>query len=139
MRFPAGNGALDQIQCILRPVGTFNVQDGLAGVAELRQDMKTPSQGNETDGKGFNPPSLLGMQTGAPYLHSGGALTLESLFSPTFSAHHAALDPGFLDENDPHRDQKVGWLVQYLLDIDENTDPFDIPAAGPDGGDFCSL
>jgi hypothetical protein len=139
MRFPAANGALDQLQCVLRPVGTFNVQDGLAGIAELRQDMKTPSQGNETDGKGFNPPSLLGLQTGAPYLHSGGALSLESLFSPTFTPHHAALVPGFLDMSDPYRDQKVGWLVQYLLDIDEDTKTFTIPLPGPDGGDFCSL
>jgi hypothetical protein len=139
MRFPADKAAFDQLQCILRPVGTFNVQDGKAGIAELRQDMKTPSQGNETDGKGFNPPSLLGMQTGAPYLHSGGALSLESLFDPTFTAHHASLTPGFLDQSDPRRDQKVSWLVQYLLSIDEDADTFEIPEAGPDGGDFCSL
>jgi hypothetical protein len=139
MRFPATNGALDQLQCILRPVGTFNVSDGRAGIAELRQDMKTPSQGNETDGKGFNPPSLLGVQTGAPYLHSGGALSLESLFAPTFAAHHAALNPGFLEAGDPHRDQKVGWLVQYLLSIDEDTRAPAIPPAGEEGGDFCSL
>jgi hypothetical protein len=139
LRFPAANGALDQIQCILRPVGTFGVSDGRAGVAELRQDMKTPSQGNETDGKGFNPPSLLGIQSGAPYLHSGGALTLESLFSPTFAPHHAALTPGFLDEHDPARAQKVEWLVQYLLSIDEKTDAPAIPPPGEEGGDFCSL
>jgi hypothetical protein len=139
LRFPAGNGALDQIQCVLRPVGTFGVSDGRAGIAELRQDMKTPSQGNELDGKGFNPPSLLGIQTGAPYLHSGGALTLESLFGEAFSAHHNALNPSFLEEDDPRRDQKVSWLVQYLLNIDKTTPAFAIPAAGPDGGDFCQL
>jgi mono/diheme cytochrome c family protein len=138
MRFPAGNGALDQIQCILRPVGTFGVDDGRAGIAELRQDMLTPSQGNETDGKGFNPPSLLGVQTGAPYLHSGGALTLESLFSPAFTAHHAALKPGFLDEHDPYREEKVSWLVQYLLTIDKDAPTQSIPPAGPLGGDFCA-
>jgi hypothetical protein len=138
LRFPAANGALDQIQCILRPVGTFGVSDGKAGIAELRQDMKTPSQGNETDGKGFNPPSLLGIQTGAPYLHSGGALTLESLFSGPFAAHHGALKSDFLGDSDPQRAQKVEWLVQYLLSIDETTEAPEIPPAGPQGGDFCS-
>jgi hypothetical protein len=138
MRFPADKAAFDQLQCILRPVGTFGVEDGLAGIAELRQDMKTPSQGNETDGKGFNPPSLLGMQVGAPFLHSGGALTLESLFSDTFAPHHGALKEGFLSEDDPYRDQKVSWLVEYILSIDEGTTPQPIPAAGPQGGDFCS-
>jgi hypothetical protein len=101
--------------------------------------MVTPSQGNETDGKGFNPPSLLGVQTGAPYLHSGGALSLESLFSPTFTAHHAALKPGFLDAYDPYRDQKVSWLVQYLLSIDKDAKAPEIPPAGPLGGNFCSF
>jgi hypothetical protein len=139
LRFPAGNAAFDQLQCILRPVGTFDVSDGQAGVAELRQDMKTKSQGAEENGNGFNPPSLLGVQAGAPYLHSGGALTLESLFSPAFTAHHAALKPGFLDEKDPYREQKVGWLVQYLLNIDEATQAPEIPAPGPQGGDFCAL
>jgi hypothetical protein len=139
LRFPANNGALDQIQCILRPVGTFGVDDGRAGIAELRQDMKTPSQGNETDGKGFNPPSLLGIQTGAPYLHSGGALTLESLLGPSFAAHTAALTPGFLADDDPDRTRKVGWLVQYLLSIDADLTAPAIPPAGSEGGDFCSL
>ncbi len=100
--------------------------------------MKTPAQGNETDGKGFNPPSLLGLGAGAPYLHGGGALTLESLLSARFGSHHGALAPGFLEENDDDRAQKVDWLVQYLLSIDEEKAPLAIPAAGAKGGDFCA-
>ena len=75
MRFANGNAAaLDQIQCILRPVGTFGKADGVMGqVVERRQDMTTPAQGDQLNGNGFNPPSLLGMQVGAPYLHAGGA------------------------------------------------------------------
>jgi hypothetical protein len=139
MRFPAANGGLDQIQCILRPVGTFAANDGRAGAAELRADMKTPGQGNETDGKGYNPPSLLGVSTGAPYLHAGGALTLESLFSTQFKSHHGAFAPGFLDENDKDRTQKVEWLVQYLLSIDDAKTTHAIPAAGAKGGNFCTF
>jgi hypothetical protein len=139
MRFPATNGNLDQIQCALRPVGTFNVADALSGIAELRADMTTAAQGNETDGKGYNPPSLLAMQTGAPYLHAGQAATLENLFSSTFAAHYAGpLAPNFLSEADPQaRAAKVGQLVQFLLSIDESTAGVPIPAVGAQGGDFC--
>jgi DNA-binding beta-propeller fold protein YncE len=137
MRFPSTNGNLDQIQCILRPVGTFGVGDGKSGFAELRADMKTPAQGNETDGKGYNPPSLLGVSTGAPYLHAGGALTLESLFGDGFKGHHGALAPGFLDAYDAQRAQKIDWLVQYILSIDESQATYPVPVAGAKGGDFC--
>ena len=138
IRFPAANGGLDQIQCILRPVGTFAANDGRAGASELRADMKTVGQGNETDGKGFNPPSLLGLGTGAPYLHAGGALTLESMLSTQFKGHHGALAPGFLADDDKDRAQKIDWLVQYLLSIDEEKATQAIPAAGAKGGDFCT-
>ena len=141
MRFPAANAGLDQIQCMLRPVGTFGVGDALAGISELRQDMTTQGQGNEADGKGFNPPSLLGLSTGAPYLHAGQATSLESLFATTFAAHHAGpLAPNFLSETDPKvRDANVQKLVAYLLSIDEDATTIPIPAAGATGGDFCGL
>jgi DNA-binding beta-propeller fold protein YncE len=138
MRFPSTNGNLDQIQCILRPVGTFGVSDPKAGIAELRADMKTPGQGNEVDGKGFNPPSLLGIATGAPYLHSGGALTLEGLFADGFKGHHGALAPGFLDSYDADRTKKIDWLVSYLLSIDNAQTTYPVPAAGAKGGNFCA-
>ncbi len=140
MRFPSANAGLDQIQCMLRPVGTFNVGDALAGISELRQDMTTQGQGNEADGKGFNPPSLLGLATGAPYLHAGQATSLESLFGTTFAAHHAGpLAPNFLSETDPKvRDANVQKLIAYLLSIDEDTTTLPIPAPGATGGDFCA-
>jgi DNA-binding beta-propeller fold protein YncE len=133
-------GAIDQIQCILRPVGTFAKADAVVGaMPELRQDMVTPGQGNQANGNGFNPPSLLGMQTGAPYLHGGGATTLESLFSPTFQAHYGTLAPNFLSETDPvARAAKVDQLVQFLLSIDADADTTTIPTPGAQGGDFCS-
>ncbi len=141
MRFGNGDPAsFDQIQCILRPVGTFAKADPLMTTnPELRQNMTTPGQGNEANGKGFNPPSLLGVQIGAPYFHSGGAATLESLFSPTFKEHYQALSPNMLTETDPaERAAKVDQIVQYLLSIDTEQAPITIPAVGAQGGDFCA-
>jgi hypothetical protein len=141
MRFQNGNAAaFDQIQCILRPVGTFAKADDVVGaMPELRQDMTTPGQGNQTNGNGFNPPSLLGIQVGAPFFHGGGATTLESAFSPTFKAHYTIISPNFLSETDPaERAAKVDSLVQYLLSIDADTASSPIPAAGPQGGNFCA-
>jgi mono/diheme cytochrome c family protein len=140
MRSDNGNpAAFDSIQCILRPVGTFGVADGFVGVAELRQDMKTPAQGNEATAKGYNPPSLLGLSVGAPYLHSGGAATLESLFSDTFKAHHGALAPNFLTESDAAaRANNVAALVQFLLSIDGSTPVEATPRPGGQGGNFCA-
>ncbi len=141
MRFGGGNpAALDQVQCILRPVGTFKVAEPGVGIAELRADMKTPGQGAEVDGNGYNPPSLLGVATGGPYLHAGNARTLESLFSATFDKHHTALAANFLQESDPAKKAAiVQKLVHFLLSIDEGAAVIDAPAtAGGTGGDFCA-
>lgn len=142
LRFAGGNAAaLDQILCAIRPVGTFNVAEPGAGIAELRADMKTIAQGDGNpagEGRGYNPPSLLGMASGAPYLHGGQARTLEGLFGPAFQEHARALAPNFLRENDPRQvDQQIADLVQYLLSIDEDTKPVAIPAAGASGGLLC--
>jgi len=63
------------------------------------------------DGKGFNPPSIIGMSVGAPYLHAGQARTLEALFSEIFSAHYAALSTNFLQETGQARADKIEQLV----------------------------
>ncbi len=141
MRFGGANpAAFDQIQCILRPVGTFKVAEKDVGISELRVDMKTPGQGAEADGNGYNPPSLLGLVTGAPYFHAGNARTLEAVLSATFEKHHTALAANFLQEQDPAKKQAiVSKLVHYLLSIDEDTAPVAAPAtAGGTGGDFCT-
>ncbi len=142
LRFNGGNAAaFDQILCAIRPVGTFNVAEPGAGVAELRADMKTVAQGDGNpagEGRGYNPPSLLGMAAGAPFLHAGNSRTLEGLFGTTFSEHYRALAPNFLAENDPaYVKSEVSDLVQYLLSIDEDTPPIAIPAPGASGGSLC--
>ena len=108
------------------------------GIAEKRINMTATAQGNETDGKGYNPPSLLGLATGAPYLHAGNARTLESLLSDTFKSHHQALAINFLDPSDTNAATERDELVAFLLSIDAATTTVALPALGPTGGDFCA-
>jgi hypothetical protein len=111
------------------------------GSAELRADMTTLAQGNGNptgEGRGYNPPSLLGLATGAPYLHAGNARTLEALLDATFATHFRALAPNFLAETDPQAVRtQVDELVHYLLSIDEHTPYPAIPAPGAAGGLLC--
>jgi hypothetical protein len=142
LRFNGGNAAaLDQIQCAIRPVGSFNVAEPGVGIAELRADMSTVAQGDGNplgEGRGYNPPSLLGVVTGAPYMHAGNARTLEALLASTFETHHRALAPNFLAETDPYVvQQQVDDLVQFLLSIDETTEYPAIPTPGAGGGQLC--
>jgi DNA-binding beta-propeller fold protein YncE len=141
---PAG---LEQIQCILRPVGTIvaggavpmGVSPAAVNVLELRQDMVTGGQGaggtsaNDFTA-GFNPPSLLGTQVGAPYFHAGNARSLEEALSSTFLGHHQSAIAAVFNPSAA----QVKQLVAYLLSIDESTTPFAIPAAGNTGGDLCA-
>ena len=142
LRFAGGNAAaFDQILCAIRPVDTFNVAESGVGIAELRADMITKAQGDGNpagEGRGYNIPSLLGLATGAPYLHGGNTRTLEALFSSTFAVHTHALAPNFLTDTDPAVvKSKVNSLVQYLLSIDEDTPYATIPAPGASGGSLC--
>ena len=142
LRFAGGNAAaFDQILCTIRPVDTFNVAEPGVGIAELRVDMITKAQGdgNPTgEGRGYNVPSLLGLATGAPYLHGGNARTLEALLASTFAVHTHALAPNFLTDTDPALVKaKVNSLVQYLLSIDEDTPYAAIPNPGAAGGSLC--
>jgi YVTN family beta-propeller protein len=140
--------AFEQIGCILRPVGTIKppaaggtvpvgVSDPMVNVLELRQDMKAGGQGSGAltgePAAGFNPPSLLGVQVGAPYFHAGNARTLEEAFSTMFVGHHqSAIASVFA----PSATQ-VKQLVAFLLSIDENEPAVAIPAKGNKGGDIC--
>jgi hypothetical protein len=147
MRFGAPPGA-EQIQCILRPVGTIlppamaggvpgGVSDPEVGVLELRQDMVTGGQGIADTGRGFNPPSLLGMQVGAPFYHAGNARTLEEVFSNLFKGHHQSAIASVFEPHVPPDDTKVRQLVAYILSIDEDEAAFPIPAKSNKGGDLC--
>jgi hypothetical protein len=146
MRFNAPNaqaaGAFDQIVCALRNVGTFGVAESAVATNGLFPEIRAngaPAQGNQAHCNGYNPPSLLAGNIGAPYLHHGGVRSLETLFSedPKFAAHYRALSPNFLKETGAVREQKVNALVAYLLAVDEHAPSVAAPALGPHGGDFC--
>jgi YVTN family beta-propeller protein len=136
----------EQLQCILRPVGTIvangaapkGVSPAAVNVWEVRQDMATGAQGaggvNANDfTTGFNIPSLLGLQVGAPYFHAGNARTLEEALSSTFQGHYQSPVAQVFN---PTATQ-VQQLVAYLLSIDGSTTPTAIPVLGAGGGDLC--
>ncbi len=126
LRWPdaATAGAQDQIQCVLRDVGTF-ASGGVfpTGIAlkEVRADMTTLAQG----ATGFNPPSLLGMITGAPYFHGGNARTLEEAFGATFQKHHQSLSTLFAPSA-----TEVAQLVAFLSSIDNDSTVIPVPTSG---------
>ena len=146
--------AFEQMQCVLRPVGTIGapamaggvpsgVSDAMINVLELRADMKTGAQGSGTQGAndftfGYNPPSLLGLQVGAPYFHAGNARTLEEVLTVQFKGHYQALASTFLGGAAPDPTM-VKQLVAYLLSIDGAEPAVTIPPKGSAGGDLCSL
>ena len=139
LRFPAGAtaGANDQIQCILRAVGTFPASGTSAilpasttvALREVRQDMSLSAQGLS----GFNPPSLLDGVASAPYFHGGNARTLEEVFDTAFAPHHTALSANFLETDTAAlRATHVRQLVAFLLSIDESTTAVADPTLGYD-------
>jgi len=150
------NAGGESVQCVMRNVGTFNLAEKGVGIAELRgTNMKDIAQGGgvalrpNADGDnnpandpkagiGYNVPSLLGVATGAPFMHAGNARTLEAMLKDTFSTHHQALAPNFLLESDPKDvERQVDALVQYLLSIDEDKAPQASPSPGAKGGALC--
>jgi cytochrome c peroxidase len=97
--------------------------------------MVTLGQGGAATSRGFNVPSLLGVQTGAPFFHGGNARTLEEVFDETFFAgHHRSAVAQVFDPTDDQKRQ----LVAYLLSLDEAEPTIAIPALSSLGGDFCA-
>jgi DNA-binding beta-propeller fold protein YncE len=140
LRLTPMDGANDQINCILRDVGTFPLpldamQNGVvpAGVRvrEVRANMMASAQG----ATGFNPPSLVGMNTGAPYFHAGNARTLEEAFATTFERHYRAMSANFLQSGD--RAAEVRQLVAFLLSIDDDTAAVTVPTTLGYNPDLC--
>lgn len=150
------NAGGESVLCVERNVATFGLAEQGVGIAELRgTNMKDIAQGGgvalrpNADGDndpandpkagiGYNVPSVLGMATGAPYMHAGNARTLEALLSSTFSKHHQALAPNFLIETDPKLvATQIDVLVSYLLSIDEEKTAPSLPAPGAQGGALC--
>jgi DNA-binding beta-propeller fold protein YncE len=109
----------DSINCALRAVGTFP-SNGLEGVAPVGVPVyEARANGSLAWGQnGFNPPSLIGVAAGAPYLHAGNARSLEELFDDgVFVAHARALDPTSAPMTASDKDD----LIAYLSQIDKDT------------------
>lgn len=107
-----GAPALKRMACNIRAVGTF----AAAGGADEVRANGQPAQGRN----GFNPPSLLGLAVGAPYLHNGAAPDLETLLVD-HGDHTTAGNPNFV----PTADDRAA-LVAFLLAIDASTPIFPI-------------
>lgn len=109
----------ERITCVVREVGTFDAMDPL----------ETKPNGARAQGAlGFNPPSLLGLATSAPYFHHGAATTLHAAFDARFTRHLQARVPGFAPTP-----AELDDLVAFLESIDGTTIPFPVPA----GADVC--
>ncbi|PYJ03796.1 MAG: hypothetical protein DME25_11240 [Verrucomicrobia bacterium] len=109
-----------QIVRFLKDVGTFDTNK----FNEVRQQVDAAGvligilRANGS--LGFNPPSLLSVFAGAPYLHSGNAQTLdEVLENPTHRT--AGLAPGQEDVLADANDRRS--LVRFLESIDGDTEP----------------
>ncbi|MEZ4452698.1 MAG: hypothetical protein R3B09_24775, partial [Nannocystaceae bacterium] len=124
---PDANGPPHRHTCVVRKVGTFDVQgpDG-HGADEIRQN-GAAAQGPD----GFNVPSLLGMATGAPYFHNGSAETLEEAFGGEFKTHLQAGNQVFSPTP-----TELADLIAFIASIDEDTPTIPVPAGQricPDG------
>lgn len=109
-----GNVGPERVTCVIRNVGTFDVNDTIERKAD-----GTAAQG----GKGFNPPALTSVATGAPYFHHGRAKTLSDVFTPAYANHYQAASANFLSNGGttPAERAQIDDLVAFLKSIDEAT------------------
>jgi DNA-binding beta-propeller fold protein YncE len=143
-------GGNDQINCVLRAVGTFPamIAAPFAGIApsgvrvlEIRTNaagVNSAAQG----ATGFNPPALVGMATAGPFFHAGNARTLEELFDSNapegpgrvFAAHYRAFSSLFLQGSD--REMQIRQIIAFLIYIDDDATteavPMSVGGANPD-------
>jgi YVTN family beta-propeller protein len=115
------------ISCVLRSVGTFGAAPAGVTVSERKENMVDTATG----ATGYNPPSLLGAGSGAPYFHAGNARTLEEVLSSTFLPHTRALDANFAPTP-----QEMRQLAAFLTSIDDNAPTLDT-AVGPINTIIC--
>ena len=96
-------------------------------VSERRNDMVTTAAG----ANGFSPPSLVGVNVGAPFFHAGNARTLEEVLSPTFLPHHRAFSANFSPSG-----ADLENLVAFLQSIDDAAPTLDLTVGAIDT-DLC--
>ncbi|MCA9668773.1 MAG: hypothetical protein KC503_24435 [Myxococcales bacterium] len=112
----SANRPIDQHACVLRDVGSYEATDSAKGGLELRKNMAAQAQGQT----GFNIPSLLGQQLGAPYMHNGQYETLAALLQS--DVKHRTL----LNKVASMNDKDLADLLAFVLSIDGATPAFTI-------------
>lgn len=116
---PAGTETITDGQFVrfLKSVNTF---DGLA-FNEFKAGIANNGQINNARANGalgFNPPSLLSVFAGAPYLHSGACPTLECVLE---NIDHRKAGTGVDTLSSPAKRKQ---LIKFLRRIDADTEPF---------------
>jgi hypothetical protein len=123
-----------QVACVLRNVGTFG-----SSALEVKNFAVNGAAGARAQGRlGYNIPSLYGLADSAPYLHHGGALTLEALFDDAAgSAHATAGNPNWLSGDEATVAGRKADLIAFLLSIDAFEPEQDLPGAPTGPWDGC--
>jgi len=118
-----------EVACTVRNVGTFG-----SAALEVKNFAVGGTAGARAQGRlGYNVPALYGLALGAPYLHHGGAATLEALFDDAAWQQHAtAGNPNWLSGDAAVVTQRKADLIAFLLSIDADEPEQAIPS-GFDG------
>jgi YVTN family beta-propeller protein len=121
-----------QVACTIRNVGTFG-----DAALEVKAFPVNGTPGARAQGRlGYNVPSLYGLALGAPYLHHGGAATLEELFDdPAWEQHATAGNPNWLAGDPGTVAQRKADLIAFLRSIDSD----EVEQAIPAGFDGCPV
>jgi YVTN family beta-propeller protein len=99
----------------------------LAGVLQPAQDGLGIDFNNDNRGRGYNPPSLLGLLNTPPYFHNGAA---ESVAGMLKHVRHR-----MINGEDPFDATRLSELTAFLESIDARSDPFLALDIQKDGAD----
>jgi YVTN family beta-propeller protein len=123
-----------QVACVLRNVVTFG-----SAALEVKNHAVNGTPGARAQGRlGYNVPSLYGVALGAPYLHHGGASSLEDLLDgPAWAAHATAGNPNWLSGDATAVAQRKADVIAFLLSIDAFEAEQDLPGPPTGPWDGC--
>jgi mono/diheme cytochrome c family protein len=126
---------IPEAACVLRNVGTFGVPGDGSATATLETRILNGAAVESEGRAGYNVPALYGLALGAPYLHHGGAPTLDDLFAnPQWAFHTNAGNANFSVELGEGTNQAD--LEAFLLSIDATTAEVGIPTNPQTGTSF---
>jgi YVTN family beta-propeller protein len=127
--------AIPEAACVLRNVGTFGVPGDDTATTALETRILNGASVESEGRAGYNVPALYGLALGAPYLHHGGAPTLDDLLSnPQWAFHTNAGNANFTVELGQGTNQAD--LEAFLLSIDATTAEVAVPNDPRSGGSF---